>query len=353
MSKNDSIATHLVLTVIATFGVGCSASESHAVVMFDWAVVGNPGNEGDVQSVGIFGAVDYAYYISKHEVTNSQYVEFLNAVAADDIHGLYHNAMATNPSGGITRSGASPNYSYMAKPGRGDQPVVFVSYFDAMRFANWLENGQPTGAQASGTTEDGVYTIGSGTDEVRESGATYFIPSEHEWYKAAYHKNDGVTGNYWDYPMTTNLLPYSDQPPGDDSPAPRRTANFFKNDSVANGYDDGYAVSGSTAPPSENGLTDVGAYSSAVSAYGTFDQGGNVWEWNENVPAPLRRGLRGGSWRNISSGLHVSLQSRTVVNSESDNTGFRIAGIPEPSTLVLLGMGCFFGTLGLPRRRAT
>jgi hypothetical protein len=76
----------------------------------------------------------------------------------------------------------------------------------------------------------------------RNGGARWFLPSEDEWYKAAYHKNDGVTGNYWDYPTSTDAVPFSDQPPGSDAPDLSNTANFFKDDGIANGYDDGFAV---------------------------------------------------------------------------------------------------------------
>ena len=34
-----------------------------------------------------------------------------------------------------------------------------VSFWNALRFSNWLHNGQPIGAQGNGTTEDGAYTI--------------------------------------------------------------------------------------------------------------------------------------------------------------------------------------------------
>ena len=78
----------------------------------------------------------------------------------------------------------------------------YVSFFDAMRFTNWLHNGQ-----GSGDTESGAYTIGSGLDEVRSASAKYWIPSEDEWYKAAYHKNDGVTGDYFDYPTSSDTAP--------------------------------------------------------------------------------------------------------------------------------------------------
>ena len=124
----------------------------------------------------------------------------------------------------------------------------------------------------------------------RSPGAIWVLPTENEWYKAAYHKNDGVTGNYWDYAMKTKSVPFSDQPPGSDAPAQSNTANFFKNDNVANGYDDGYTVTGSSSFNSTlNYLTDAGAYTLSISPYGTLDQSGNVSEWNETLIRPVWR----------------------------------------------------------------
>jgi sulfatase modifying factor 1 len=62
----------------------------------------------------------------------------------------------------------SGSYAYATKPDMADKPVVFVSYFDAMRFTNWMHNGQ-----GSGGTETGAYTVGSGLYELRSPGATY------------------------------------------------------------------------------------------------------------------------------------------------------------------------------------
>ena len=61
--------------VLLSLGI-CHSPVAHAV-MFDWETVGNTGNAADPLTG--FGSVDYTYRISKHEVTNAQYAEFLNA----------------------------------------------------------------------------------------------------------------------------------------------------------------------------------------------------------------------------------------------------------------------------------
>src|SRR6202008_2415377 len=127
--------------------------------------------------------------------------EFLNAVADTDANGLYYTNMGSVASyGGITQSGSSGSYSYNAIAGREDMPVNWVSYYDALRFVNWLQNGQPnTGSQTAATTEDGAYTFsGSTTVGARKAGTSIVLPSENEWYKAAYY--NAQTTTYFDYP---------------------------------------------------------------------------------------------------------------------------------------------------------
>ena len=110
-----------------------------------------------------------------------------------------------------------------------------MSWGDAARFANWLHNGQPTGLQIASTTEDGAYSLNGATSTAalnavsRKAGANWFIPTENEWYKAAFHQpaaQGGDADNYWDYPVRTNSAPYSDQPPGA-TPDNTRVANFI------------------------------------------------------------------------------------------------------------------------------
>jgi formylglycine-generating enzyme required for sulfatase activity len=116
--------------------------------------------------------VAYEYNIGTYEVTNSQYAEFLNAVADTDTNALYNTGMGSG-FGGITRSGSAGSYSYSAIAGRGEMPVGMVSFWDALRFANWLQNDQLTGAQDGTTTEDGAYTItalGVSTNSIAQRG---------------------------------------------------------------------------------------------------------------------------------------------------------------------------------------
>jgi formylglycine-generating enzyme required for sulfatase activity len=342
-------AIRFVVFFAVAFFLGASVQSA----MIETVPVGNPGNAAD--STG-FGAVAYEYYIGKYEVTNAQYVEFLNGVdpTGANTRGLYSSFMSSSPLGGINfNSGAANGSKFSIKTGYSNMPVVFVSFFDAVRFTNWLHNGQ-----GSGSTETGAYTLLGGTPTpsngntlTRDPAAKFWVPSENEWYKAAYHQpaaEGGDSDDYWLYPMQTNSVPFSDQPPGA-TPDNTRVGNFFKNDGIANGYDDGYAVTGSTSFPSGNALTNVGAYSQSNTFYGTFDQGGNVQEWNDTMVTSLARGVRGGMWTFDEVELRSSRRSFLGPTFELSDVGFRVATIPEPGSVTLSMVALF--VLALLRRR--
>ena len=120
-------------------------AESASAVTIDWVSVGGAGNTADTTG---YGAVAQGYRISKTEVTNGQYTEFLNAKAAADPEALYNTSMGSG-FGGITRSGSSGSFTYSAIAGRTDMPVNFVSFYDSLRFSNWLNNGQGSGGIGS------------------------------------------------------------------------------------------------------------------------------------------------------------------------------------------------------------
>ncbi|MBU6179535.1 MAG: formylglycine-generating enzyme family protein, partial [Verrucomicrobia bacterium] len=289
--------------------------------------VGNAGNavdpsDGDLGTGGTqnFGAVPYEFRIGKTEVTLAQYAAFLNAVAATDTNSLYNGNMATNPNGaGITLSGSSGSFTYSVI-GTGTRPVTYVSWFDAARFCNWLHNGRPTGLQTAATTENGAYPLNGATSGgltiTRNPGAKFWIPSEDEWYKAAYHQPAAALGDiddYWLYPTKSNAVPGNTTGVA----TPSNHANFFTTV---------YSVTQSGSYDSnQNYLTAAGSYPGSASFYGTFDQGGNVWEWNDAVNSGSFRGLRGGSWSSVGDNLRSSNRLNIIPGNEFNNCGFRVA----------------------------
>lgn len=106
-----------------------------------------------------FGNVNYEFMIGKYEITNSEYVEFLNSIATTDTYGLYRTSMGSSSRGGITRSGSPGAYSYATKTNMNNKPVHFLSWFNAARYCNWLTNGKPTGSQNTKTTEGKMYRL--------------------------------------------------------------------------------------------------------------------------------------------------------------------------------------------------
>jgi len=335
----STIPRCVIAVLLALAALCTSLTPAHAVTI-DWVTVGDPGNAAD--NTG-YGAVDKSYRIAKYDVTIQQYADFLNAVAATDTYGLYNASMATNLNiAGISRSGSSGSYSYNVIGSSGNKPITFVSWFDAARFANWMQNGQ-----GSGSTETGAYTLGgatSGNAMAKNAGATFYIPTENEWYKAAYYSptlNSGA-GGYYRYATQSN------EPPGNVIGSGANQANYYTGA--------GFSVTQSSSYDShQNYLTDVGAFTSSASFYGTFDQSGNVFQWNDlDGTAGSSRGVRGGDWSDGATRLLSDFGVASDPSNEGETIGFRLASpvaVPEPSTYAMALAGIACGSYSMFRRR--
>ena len=77
---------------------------------------------------------------------------------------------------------------------------------------------------------------------------------------------------------------------------------------------------------------------------GTFDMMGNVWELMESPYGRIYSpeaisGSRSGSYYNLITDMNPTDQYQVATYSESSTMGFRVASVPEPTTLLLLGLG--------------
>ncbi len=280
--------------------------------------ISDPNNPGDPINQ-YKGSVAYEYYIAQTELSNTQYCSFLNAVAVvDDPYNLFNENMETGACGGIARIKTPEGFHYIPKDGWEDKPIVYISYYDLARYANWMHYGCPNkGVSEIGTTEgtdkQGAYDtrdfeqVRSGKKTpykdfgMRRIGARFWIPDENEWFKAAYY-DPTLTGTrkYYNYPTQSDDAPNQDR------------ANYVVNDELAIG--EPYFVA------------DVDSYGNAASYYGTVQQGGNVWEWIESWQYGQigNRGLKGGSWSYTSFGLNACNTDPGGINDRSYVFGGRL-----------------------------
>ena len=273
----------------------------------DFVNIGNAGNAADTTS---YGAVPYEYRASTYEISQ------------DAITKAMASGMANVTAGAFT----------------GNQPAADISWYEAAAFVNFLNTSTGNTAAYDLTFSSGSWSMAlwsseqawtaGGTNLYRNKDAFYFLPSENEWYKAAYYKGGGTNAGYWLYPTASSSAPTA----------------------VASGTNAGSAV--------YDAVASVALVNSAggLSPYGTMGQGGNVWEWNEsafdgsNSLASEGRTIRGGDWGNTENLLRSSFRLDWVATDEYPINGFRVASVPEPSTYALLLM-TGAGVLWMTRKR--
>jgi len=335
-----TLASAILMSVLA---LGATSSHAEALEI-DTVLVGQPGNLADPKTG--YGAVEAPFRMSKSEVTVDQYVKFLNAVASVPVHpviaSLWADEMsAENEDTGplILRSGSgtpSDPYQYRTAPSAmwgkhaGKRPVAWVSWFDAVRFANWMHHGSATGT----ITETGAYTLADYQVKgivARNANARWWLPSEDEWYKAAYYDpaKSGAAG-YWNYPTRSDVPPRDSRLTITDNqlivPPLAPAANFNEI------YQPLRRMKGGV-------LTPVCSYSSddprldSRGPWGTCDQAGSLWEWTEGTDGPQNKILRGGSWGpGLSPPLKTKRRDYGLMGADGfyrdDDSGFRLATKP-------------------------
>ncbi len=293
-----------------TFGSGANSFS------IEFVKVGNPGNPPDANP-NPAGSVAYEYRIGTYEISE-QMIDKANA----------ESALAGSPLN-ITKDTRGPGY-----------PATNITWYEAARFVNWLNTS--TGSAAAYKFDDsGNFQLWTPSDPgydasnlYRNGLAKYFLPSVHEWHKAAYYNPS--TGTYFTYPTGSNNTPDGINFPGD----PNFDAVFY--DGATNG--------------SPNVVTSVGL----LSPYSTVGQGGNVREWLEtqgnwrNDSTAEQHIIAGGGWGDSASVLANWNSTTAALNDQTIVLGFRIGStIPEPHIAQLLLLGVYLiGVNGVRHSRS-
>ncbi|MFN0175795.1 MAG: SUMF1/EgtB/PvdO family nonheme iron enzyme [Saprospiraceae bacterium] len=228
------------------------------------------------------------FYMSKYEVTNAEFVKFLNVKGNQteggktwiDLDGKWEDEKCR-----IYQSGNS----FKVESGYENYPVIYVSWYGATAYCQWL-------------------------------GSQYRLPTEAEWEYAA-----GNGSRHTKYSW------------GNGDPSGKKGGNVsdqtakakFSYFSAFENYTDGYIY---TAPVGQFDANDFGLY----------DMSGNVWEWcsdwydeayYKNSPSKDPKGpttakdyrvLRGGSWGDYPENCRVASRLRNYPNARFSAGGFRV-----------------------------
>jgi len=236
-----------------------------------YVTIGNAGNAADSTNGGIYGNVAYEYKISDREVTIA---EFVASGAGNGNENLW------NTGGYSVGSGA---------------PASQVSLYEAMKYCNWLTTGDTNSGYYSTSDGGSTYQANALAHDAYAAahGTTYFVPTEDEWYKAAYYDASGANG----YSLYADGISDINNPP------------------TEGGGETGWNYNWANSAPNRTRGTALGA----TEQNGTVNMMGNLYEWIEDSTGALRGGMYGSDEADLRSSYRLNY----IPSNENYGVGFR------------------------------
>lgn len=359
---------------------------------------------GEVPGGGQPGGPAYTFSMGQFEITNAQFAAFLNDAQLDGGATGKGSHMYFQDDGWVRTAPGGPaifhaigsvirydpalavgqRFAPAIKQGMdmSPHPVFNVSWYGAVKFSNWLTLDQGLGEAHRAYTEGPTgadwhpVTISTADWQTRDLNAAerqalvddyqgFRLPMDdqastasayNEWYKAAAWDPDDQANHVYGFGRDTidhqdangsTLRPWDPweefrpDDPFDAGNDPDTTPVGF--------YDGTLWERGDWNWPDQDPFFDTFQTRANENAYGIFDLSGNLGEWMQDgwVDWMSYRGTRGGGWAQLDE-LEAASRELHLPASSSAHRGFRVVGVPEPTTgLLLLGGGAL-----LLRRRA-
>jgi formylglycine-generating enzyme required for sulfatase activity len=268
------------------------------VIMVDEAV--NPVNPGEMvfvsagQTGSDNGDINLAYDIEvgKYEVTNGEFVEFLNSYDKAFPDGSYNGEREVLIDMDDEKCQIGHNGNFYIKDWTDsdgkpidvtDFPVVEVTWYGAVTYCNWL-------SEEEGLNPAYQFINWRQVKDSPDSLEGYRLPEESEWEYIARGGNNGEATVY---------------------------AGSDVIDDVAWYWDNAGYRSHMVGQKQPNEL-------------GVFDMSGNVWEWTYTILSMGQRPTRGGSFDNFASRCEPDQYHNAHVSLSDETVGFRIVKTENP-----------------------
>jgi len=297
-------------------------------------VMGDHHGDGYSNELPVHSVLLDAFFMSRYEITNQQYCDYLNSAYPGQIKVVSGVVYASSDSSNsypycdthsydadsqIDYNDVSGTFSVREKGGRdmSDDPMVQVSWYGSVAYCNW---------RSSEGGYEACYNLSTWECDFSKHG--YRLATEAEWEYAA---RGGQHNPYYRFPWGDTIS--------------HSQANYYSYWSGGSPY---YSYDVSTTsgyhPTWNDGIYPYTSPAGSFSAngFGVYDMAGNVWEWcndwydsnyynvspydNPEGPASgTSRVLRGGSWINDAGSCRVAGRTtRIPPGFRYFSNGFRI-----------------------------